>query len=139
MYWIRNQSAYSNELNLDILLSAQIAWGATCAASLVYLGSYVSFVLLTKLQGGTYVQRTAVNLDTLEEIHVDLDPEVEMINSACQATTLMSEQSNDSNERSTDTVIQVWKEVACQTDPKEGWKKKSMELLSAVDFMEAFN
>ena len=137
VYWIRNQSVYSNELNWDIHLSAQIAWGATCSASLVYLGSYASFGLLTKLQGGTYIQRTAFNLDTFEEVQVDLDSEVEMINSACQATTLISEQSNDSKECS--TVIQVWKEVACQTEPKEGWKKKSMELLSAVDFMEAFN
>ena len=49
----------------------------------------------------------------------------------------MLEQVNEQD--ATKTVIQVWKEVACQTEPKKGLKEKSMELFSMAELMEVFN
>ena len=106
----------------------------TLAPSLVYLGCFASFVLLTKLQNGKCIQRTAFHLDTCKEVQLDLD-QVETVNVACQASTV--EQADEQG--TTTTVIQVWKEVACQTEPKKGLKQKSMELFSMAELMEVFN
>ena len=109
---------------------ADYFWTASFAPSLVYLGCFVSFVLLTKLQNGVCIKRTAFHLETLEEVQVDLD-QVETADVACQAS--MVEQGDVT------TVIQAWKEVACQTESKKGLKQKSMELFSMVELMEVFN
>ena len=105
-------------------------WTASFAPSLVYLGCVVSFVLLTKLQNGVCIKRTAFHLETLEEVQVDLD-QVETANVACQASVV--------EQGDVTTVIQAWKEVACQTESKKGLKQKSMELFSMVELMEVFN
>ena len=119
---------------LDLHQVEEYFWGASLAPSLVYLGCFASFGLLTKLQNGKCIQRTAFHLDTFEKVQLDLD-QVETVNVACQAS--MVEQANEQD--ATKTVIQVWKEVACQTEPKKGLKEKSMELFSMAELMEVFN
>ena len=124
--------SHLSEMSFDHV--ADYFWTASLAPSLVYLGCFVSFVLLTKLQNGKCIQRTAFHLDTCKEVQLDLD-QVETVNVACQAST--AEQADEQG--TTTTVIQVWKEVACQTEPKKGLKEKSMELFSMAELMEVFN
>ena len=124
--------SHLSEMSFDHV--ADYFWTASLVPSLVYLGCFVSFGLLTKLKNGKCIQRTAFHLDTFEEVLLDLD-QVETVNVACQASTV--EQANEQD--ATTTVIQVWKEVACQTEPKKGLKQKSMELFSMAELMEVFN
>ena len=123
------------DVHLSELPSDQVAdyfWTASFAPCLLYLGCFVSFALLTKLQNGKIIKRTAFHFDTFEQIQVDLD-EPETSNVACQVSTSKPEEVKD------ETVIQVWKEVACQTESPKSLKKKATELISMVEFIEVLN
>ena len=102
--------------------------------SLAYLPCFLSFALLNKTQDGICIKRTAFQLDTFEEIQLD---QVETVDVACQASTI-----RPANQEVPTTIIQVWKDVACQTEPtepKNDSKMKALEWLSMVELVEAFN
>ena len=113
---------------------ADYFWSASLVPCLLYLGCFVSFTLLTKVQNGKIIKRTAFHLETFEQIQVDLD-EPETSNVACQISTSKPEEVKDENE----TVIRVWKEVARQTESPKSLKKKATELISMVEFIEVLN
>ena len=108
---------------------------------MLYIWSFVSFVLLTRLKRGhcyikhSLVQKTALNVETSEEIELDNTKIKETNDIAIQTSIILKKVTSPASDNE---VVEIFQDVSCQTLSRNELKK-SVEFLSLVELAEAFN